>query len=106
MDRNNDEARFDQCIDDEARWTLDGNRQLQRGGRSATQASNQFTQACRVMGDVEAIAHRAARIEDAHGVLARGPVESCKAVSHGQPPSSWSKTCSAASPCGSLIDRR
>ena len=39
-------------------------------------------------------------------VIARRPIQSCEPASHGQPPASWSKTCSAASPRGSLIDRR
>ena len=35
-----------------------------------------------------------------------GPVQSGKAKFHGQPPVSWSMTCRAGSPRGTLIDRR
>jgi len=99
------QASVDQRVDDEARRTFNRNGQWRRRGHPAAQAGEQLAQTGSVVGNGEAIKYRAAIVDDAHCVIVRCSVQSYETI-HGQPPASWSKTCTAASPCGSLIDRR
>ena len=104
MDREDLVTSLDQRVDDQARGPLDGDA---HAGTPARQAAHQLGQALPVVRNIEAIEHRAGRVDDAHGMGLSGPVQPDKdIVAHGQTPCSCGMTARVGRRGGKLMNRR
>jgi len=75
-------------------------------GAVQLQATQQLCEIGSVVRDLQAFAHTALSIDDAHRVRLAGPIQPAEGSTHGQPRCFCGLTCRVGSPSGSLSDRR
>ena len=105
VNRDDDVARFDQRIDEQARRSLDRDPSTRRGSE-ALETAAQIGETSGGMRGRPLTTDLSLSVENAHSVLALCPIDSHQHPIHRIPPGEAAKSIRAGRSCRSLIDRR